>query len=221
MTGLATDGRVDRDHAHALLRSRRSIRWYRPEPVSSEVLDRILISAGMAPSAHNRQPWRYLVLTDSFSKDALARTMGSRLANDRQRDGDPEAAIRHDVERSYRRIVEAAVVIVVALTVKPMDWYPDATRSRAEYLMAVQSTAMATQNLLLAAHAEGLGACWMCAPLFCQLEVRRILGTPKDWEPQGLITMGYPASEPPSAKPRLAILDFVKFKSSPAGIEDV
>ena len=221
MTEVATEIGLDRSYAHALLRSRRSIRWYRHEPVAADVLDRILISAGRAPSAHNRQPWRYLVLTDTAGKDALARSMGSRLADDRRRDGDPEMAIRDDVERSYRRIVGAAVVIIVALTMKPMDRYPDAARSRAEYLMAVQSTAMATQNLLLAAHAEGLGACWMCAPLFCQLEVRRILGTPKDWEPQGLITMGYPASEPPSAKSRRTILDFVKFKSSPAGVEDV
>ena len=58
--------------------------------------------------------------------------------------------------------------------------------------MAVQSVAMAVQNLLLAAHAEGLGACWMCAPLFCAEIVCRALDLPADWEPQALITLGYP-----------------------------
>lgn len=59
--------------------------------------------------------------------------------------------------------------------------------------MAVQSVAMAGQNLLLAAHAHGLGACWMCAPLFCPDVVRSALSLPIDWEPQGLITLGNPA----------------------------
>src|ERR1700704_3659263 len=58
--------------------------------------------------------------------------------------------------------------------------YPDPRRAQAEYLMAVQSVAMAVQNLLLAAHAEGLGACWMCAPLFCGEAVRAALALPAD-----------------------------------------
>ena len=211
---MTETGAIDEaGRAHNLLRSRRSVRWYRPEPIPTEILDRILTSAARAPSAHNRQPWRYLVLTGPGGKDALARTMGARLAEDRRRDGDADAAIRDDVERSYRRIVGAAAVIVVALTLEPMDHYPDAARSRAEYLMTVQSTAMATQNLLLAAHAEGLGACWMCAPLFCQLDVRTVLEMPDDWEPQGLITIGYGAGEPRPPRPRLAVAEFVRFNA--------
>jgi len=61
--------------------------------------------------------------------------------------------------------------------------------------MAVQSVALAAQNLLLMAHAEGLGACWVCAPLFCPDVVRDVLSLPADWEAQGLITMGYPAEQ--------------------------
>jgi coenzyme F420-0:L-glutamate ligase / coenzyme F420-1:gamma-L-glutamate ligase len=57
----------------------------------------------------------------------------------------------------------------------------------------VQSVAMAGQNLLLAAHDAGLGACWMCGPLFCPDVVRQVLALPDDWQPQGLITLGYPA----------------------------
>ena len=67
-------------------------------------------------------------------------------------------AVRSDVIRSFQRITGAPVVIVVAMTLAEMDSYPDESRARAEYLMAVQSTAMATQNLLLAAHAYGPGS---------------------------------------------------------------
>ena len=59
--------------------------------------------------------------------------------------------------------------------------------------MAIQSTAMAMQNLLLAAHALGLGAAVMCAPLFCQDTVAGTLALPAGWEPQALVTVGFPA----------------------------
>jgi len=72
-----------------------------------------------------------------------------------------------------------------------MDAYPDEARSNAEYVMAVQSVAMAGQNLLLAAHAEGLAAGWLCAPLFAPDAVHSALELPQTWEPQGLILLGY------------------------------
>ena len=59
--------------------------------------------------------------------------------------------------------------------------------------MATQSTAMAGQNILLMAQTLGLGACWLCAPLFAPRLVASTLDLPVDWEPQGLITLGYPA----------------------------
>jgi nitroreductase len=74
-----------------------------------------------------------------------------------------------------------------------MDSYPDERRQGKEWVMATQSTAMAAQNFLLAAHALGLGACWMCAPLFCHQVVKQTLNLPADWEPQALLTAGYPA----------------------------
>ncbi|MEJ0071282.1 MAG: nitroreductase family protein [Pseudomonadota bacterium] len=120
--------------------------------------------------------------------------MGARLAADRLRDGDAEAAIAQDVARSHARITGAPVVIAVCLSLVDMDCYRDAARAEAERLMAIQSTAMAVQNLLLAATRAGLGACWMCAPLFCPGAVRAALDLPADWEPQALVTLGHPAS---------------------------
>lgn len=177
----------------AAIASRRSVRRYRPDSVASEIVQRLLRAASAAPSAHNRQPWRFVVITDDAAKQTLARAMGQRLAEDRTRDGDDAEAIRLDVERSFQRIAGAPVVILVTLTLGDMDAYPDTRRREAEFLMAVQSTAMATQNLLLAAHAEGLGACWLCAPLFCPETVRVALGLAADLQPQGLVTLGYPA----------------------------
>lgn len=195
---------------HMFLRSRRSVRYYQPEIPASEILERIFASAAAAPSAHNRQPWRFLVVTDHQIKTRLAVAMGTRLTADRRRDGDLEAAITKDVERSFQRITSAPVVILVALTLSEMDAYRDEARARAEWLMAVQSTAMAGQNLLLAAQAEGLGACWMCAPLFCETETKQALALPDDWQVQGLITLGFPA-RPPSLRPRKLLSEVMVF----------
>lgn len=176
-----------------LLQSRRSIRRYRPEPIPTDLVRQLLTAAIWAPSAHNRQPWRFAILEESEPKERLAKSMGARLRADLEADGVPEAVIEKDVSRSYARITGAPVVIILCLSIEDMDSYPDERRQRNEWIMAVQSTAMAGQNLLLAAHAVGLGACWMCAPLFVPDLVRQTLDLPANWEPQGLITLGYPA----------------------------
>jgi len=128
--------------------------------------------------------------------------MGDRLRADRLADGDDPKVVERDATRSYERITNAPAVVAVCLTLEDMDRYPDERRSRAEYLMAVQSVAMSVQNLLLAIHAEDLGACWMCAPLFCGEAVRKALNLPEHWEPQALVTLGYPAEEGKPGKRR-------------------
>lgn len=184
------------------IRSRRSVRCYRPDPVPLELVTRLLEAACWAPSAHNRQPWRFAVIYDPPTKRELARRMGERLRADRAADGDPAEVIAKDVERSYLRIASAPVVILVCLSMQEMDVYPDERRNACERQMAVQSTAMAAQNILLSAHAAKLGASTMCAPLFCPETVRAVLGLAPDWEPQMLITLGYPAGEPKPARRR-------------------
>ena len=192
----------------AAIRSRRSLRRYTDEPVRRETIERVLTAAAWAPSAHNRQPWRFVIMTEPAAQERLARAMGERLRSDRLADGDAPEAVAADTNRSATRITGAPVVILACLTMRDMHHYPDSRRKKAEYSMAMQSVAMAIQNLLLAAHADGLGACWLCAPLFCPDTVRAALDLPDDWEAQALITLGYPAG---AGKPatRRALADVV------------
>jgi F420 biosynthesis protein FbiB-like protein len=186
-----------------LVAGRRSIRRYTAQLVPAEALARLLTAATWAPSAHNRQPWRFVLVTGTDSKQRLAEAMSARLRADRLADGDAPAAVEADAARSQTRVSGAPAVILACLTLADMDAYPDSRRAQAEYLMAVQSVAMAVQNLLLAAEAEGLGACWMCAPLFCPEAVASALDLPAEWQPQALITLGYPnsAGKPPVRRP--------------------
>lgn len=176
-----------------LLKNRRSIRRYQPEPIPRNVIETLLEAAIWAPSAHNRQPWRFAVVESEATKNQLARAMGERLRRDLAVDGVPDDAIAKDAARSYSRMTGAPVLIALCLSMADMDQYPDERRALNEYLMAAQSVAMAGQNLLLAAADAGLGACWMCAPLFAPDVVRGVLELPEDWEPQAVITLGYPA----------------------------
>jgi coenzyme F420-0:L-glutamate ligase/coenzyme F420-1:gamma-L-glutamate ligase len=183
-----------------LIVERRSIRRYQQKPVPHPLIVEMLTSAQWSASAHNRQPWRFVVIQDAQQKEHLARKMGERLRADLTRDNQPLDLIENDVQRSYDRITSAPLIIMICLSMVDMDTYPDDRRNQNEFIMAVQSVALAGQNILLTAHHLGLGACWMCAPLFCPDVVRDALNLPDDWQAQGMLTIGYPAQERTSTR---------------------
>jgi len=193
------------DDLHAFLRTRRSIRRFKPDPLPAAVIERILATATYAPSAHNAQPWRFAVVTDSSVKARLGEALTHMMRADMQVKGAPEAEIEARVVRSLRRMNEAPVVIVLCR---------DATAVRAdapeETIMAIQSVAAAGLQLLLAAHAEGLGGNWICWPLYAQEETRAALGLPDTWEPQAMVFIGYP-DEKPKPKERKPMQEVVRY----------
>lgn len=194
----------------ALLAARRTVRFYTSDPVPDQLVHTLLEAAACAPTAHNAQPVRYVVIRSPEMKRRLADQMGRRWKRDLERSGTPEASIKVELRFSTRRFSDAPLLILVGYTMAEMDVYPDRARRRAEETMAVQSAAAGIQNLLLAASANGLGACWCCAPLFCAGVVRRALDLPDDFVPQALLTIGYPAHTPPvpPRKPLDAIVAF-------------
>ena len=178
------------------LRSRRSIRKFSDTPVSVDTLQKIIETATFAPSAHNRQPWRFAVLTDSPPKEHLADAMGADFRRDLERDNLPEEEIARRLEHSRRRIVDSPIVIILCMDTSEMDSYPDPIRQTAERTMSIQSVANAGVLLQLAAHAEGLSSVWTCGPLFTQKIISEALELQKNWEPQAMFFIGYPADEP-------------------------
>jgi F420 biosynthesis protein FbiB-like protein len=153
-----------------------------------------LEAAGWAPSAHNAQPWRFIVLADQQVKRGLAKAMAEAWAADMAKDGvsiEPEK-VRLRVER----FSDAPALVLACFCMDGMIRFPDAERGGLERDLALQSLAASLQNLLLAAHSLGLGACWFCAPSFCKQTVREALEIPNDAEPQALVALGYPAEEP-------------------------
>jgi F420 biosynthesis protein FbiB-like protein len=195
---------------HGFLRSRRSIRHFKPERVPRSVIRRFITTATYAPSAHNRQPWRFAVITKPTAKTALADAMAKKFRRDLLRNGLEKPDVEHQIKTSRARITAAPVVIALCMDVSDMDAYPDPRRAAAERIMAIQSTANAGLALLFAVHAEDLGGVWMCSPLFAPEAVRRVLHLPRAWEPQALFLIG-PQDEVPRPKRRKPLKDVVVF----------
>ena len=193
------------DDLHAFLRTRRSIRRFKPDPVPDSVIESILQTATFAPSAHNRQPWRFVVLTDPAVKIRLGEAITSKMRADMQSEGVDISDIEKRAALSLRRMDEAPLIIVLCR---------DKTDVRAdtpeEAIMGIQSTALAGSQLLLAAHAEGLGGNWICWVLYAQEATRTALELPESWEPQAMYFLGYPAGIP-EAKDKKTIKEIIKW----------
>jgi len=196
-----------------LVKSRRSIRRFKSTKVSREFMNAILDLARWSPSAHNAQPWRIIVIDNDEVKKRLVAKMGEAWLFDMLKDGVPKEEAEKIVKvESLDRITKSPIVIIACLTMVDMHKYLDARRRKAEYLMATQSVAAYIQTLLLLAHHYGLGACWICAPLFCQKTVKEVLRLPEEFEPQSMIILGY-ADEKPQPTPRKSLSEICAFNS--------
>ena len=192
------------------IKQRRSIRKYSSTRVPREILNEILEAAQWAPSAHNAQPCRFIILTEKNSKKNLAIAMAKARTEDLIRDNVPLELSQRITKASVQRFTNAPVLVIACITMADMTKYPDDQRQKNERDLAIQSLGAAVENMLLAAHSKGLGACWFCAPIFCKDAVRRVLRIPEDVEPQALIAMGYP-TEKPSAPLRKPFQDIFYF----------
>ncbi len=186
---------------HDFLRTRRSIRRFKPDPVPASAIERILETAAYAPSAHNLQPWRFAVVTTTGAKDRLGQALTIKMHADMTIAGAPEAEIEARVARSLRRLAEAPVVILLCRDVTAIR-----KEEQEEETMAIQSVAACGLQLLLAAHAEGLGGNWICWPLYAQEAARQALELPVTWEPQAMFFLGVPDEQPELPMRKLSII---------------
>lgn len=109
----------------------------------------------------------------------------------------PREEIQKRLARSQERMGSAPVIVLLCVDMTEMEQYTDERRKKAEHLIATQSAANAGMQLLLAAHAEGLGGVWICSPIFAQETVKNALSLSATWEPQAMFLLGYPVEIPP------------------------
>jgi len=196
-----------------VIRERRSIRTFSDRAVTREQIEQLIEAARWAPSNHNRQPWRFLVLADSQQIQALARTVAQGLASRLKTLPTVAASFAGEFEH-YATFFARAPVLLIVLHRHPVSF-------AAELLQGVHnltlvsgeplSVAMAVQNLLLAAQALGLGACVLTAPLVAQPSVRNALTLPAGYDITCFVAVGYPGESPPAPR-RKTLEQIVEFK---------
>jgi len=184
------------DRFYQILKARRSVRKFQARRVSQKIVHKLIGLACWAPSAHNSQPWRFVVLESKEIKNKLAREMGKAFKKDLEKDHFAPEIIQARIQKSIERIVGAPLLILVCSSKEGRHIFPDKRRNDLEEHMAHQSVGAAIQNILLAAHATGLGACWISAPLFCARTVKKNLNLGIDWDPTALVVIGYPKEKP-------------------------
>jgi nitroreductase len=196
---------ISHEDLHHLMRTRRSVRRFRPAMPERAVIESILASAITAPSASNKQPWRFLVVEN---RDVISRMAAAvREAVDRI-----AVAVEPQFEAAFRSYgdyftrFELAPLVIVALS-QPLTLLTTLTGPRLadddrRRVVAMErdsgliGTSMAMQNLLLAAHAAGLGASGMTGPLVATDGIREILHVPQTWHIAAVVPIGYPDEEP-------------------------
>jgi coenzyme F420-0:L-glutamate ligase/coenzyme F420-1:gamma-L-glutamate ligase len=180
-----------------LIKTRRSVRQFKPDAVPVPLIQDILEAAVSAPSAHNTQPWKLVVLTNPDIKHQLAVAMAQIYQQDLSRQGISPKIVSARTDRSIAKIDVAPLGIVLCLDNSMIE---SNQHSEQEYWLAVQSVAVCGGYVLLAAHSQGLGGYWLCAPFFAQQAVRDVLDLPASWMPQALFLLGYSAQLPVSPK---------------------
>ncbi len=200
-----------------LMRRRRTIRSFRSEPVADAVLARLVEAAGLAPSAANKQPWRFLVVRDRSAIESAAREVEAEVAS-LQLLVMPD--FRADFE-SYARYFTAfrcapALIVPIfrplpglsKLLTEPRDASLVDRLSKVELHATISSVAMAIQNILLLAEDLGLGTCCTTAPLLAASRLAVVFHVPDGWRIAALVGVGYPAERPPDPgrKPVSSIL---------------
>lgn len=192
----------------SVVRERASVRSFASTPIPAASIHRAIEAAGWAPSPHGTQPWRFAVIESEPERFRLAEAMAATWRAQLRLDGQDEVTVERRLRRSKERLERAPILVVLCLYLGDSDTYPDRSRQDAETIMAVQSLGAAAQNFLLAVHAEGLDAGWMCAPLFCPDVVRSALGLADELEPQALFPVGR-ASASPRRRSRRNVQDLI------------
>ena len=185
--------------------TRRSVRRFAPRAVPPNLLRELIVAAVAAPAPHHSRPWRF-VEVGREERSRLSDAMAAAWRADAAADGLSDARIESALVRSGKQLADAPLLLLACLELGSARSWPDDRRRAAERDMFMQSLGAALQNLLLAAHARGLGGYLKGAPLFCQSAVAEALALPEGWQPAFLVLLGYPARRvkpPVRAEPRL------------------
>jgi len=163
------------------IKERRSIREFQKKEIPKKIIEKLIEALIWAPSAGNLQSRKFYFVFNQEIKEKLA-----------------VAALGQD-------FIAQAPLVVVGCTDEKISWrYAE----RGKNLYSICDVSASIQNMMLLAHEEGLGTCWVGA--FDEKEVSKILNLPENLHPIAIIPVGYPA-EKPSPPPRFSKQEAIEF----------
>lgn len=189
---------------------RRSIRKFQQKEVSLEMINKILDAGRAAPSAKNRQPWKYIVFGNEHKKELL-KAMEEGLQREEKGITDLQKS-QHgiaDAQNTLRIMREAPIIIVVINTNAKSPFLPVDNDERITEICDSLSIGASVQNILLVAQAMGLGTLWIANTCFAYRELTTYLNTNEQLA--GAIAVGYKA-ESPNPRPRKSLNEIVEYR---------
>ena len=190
---------------------RRSVRKFKDTDVSDELISKIIKAGALAPSAKNRQPWKYIVFKGA-SREELLSVMDAGLDMALAQPSLPEQGKAGVADaRNTLRIMRGAPVIILVLNTngvspfaKPLDIF-----GRITEICDSMSCGASIENTLLAATEEGLGTLWIANTFYAHEPLRAYLKTDKQLI--AAIAVGYP-DEDPVMRPRKDLGEIIEFR---------
>ena len=170
---------------------RRDMRHFLPTPVEPDILTKILQAAHHAPSVGLMQPWRFIRITDTNTRNNIHQLVDKERVRTAQAIGEYEntARMAEFLRLKVEGILDCGELLVVALCDK-REGHVFGRRTLPE--MDIASVSCAIQNMWLAARAEGLGMGWVS--IFDPIELGKLLNMPDDAKPIAVLCLGHVSS---------------------------
>ena len=192
------------------IENRRSIRKYKPDEIERKLIEEIIYSASLAPSAKNRQPWKFIVYQGK-EKDKLVDVMRHGINSEKPtHELMPEWAFAiPDAENTVRIMQEVPCLIAVLNTNQHTPFASIENEKRIVEICDSLSIGAAIENMILTATGYGLGTLWIANTCFAYNELMDFIGT--DSQLTGIVAVGF-ADEAPDKRPRKPFEEIVEYR---------
>ncbi len=182
-----------------IIRSRRSIRSFRSDPVNPEIIEKIIESAVFAPSNNNRQGWKFYIITKKEIKKKIISDVEKELG-----EIDGKSEVIDEVMKSYKAnflVFKNAPILLIACHIKPNKFnfrLFETDDSNRHFTGELISTTLAVGNIMLLAEAQNIGTLLMTAPLIAADRIKKTLKIPGKYSISSFLCLGYYNKKPPT-----------------------
>ena len=215
--GVKKETRLEVNDIWEVMFTQRAIRYWVEEPVSRELIERVIEAASKAPSGSNHQPWIFVVADSDPVKTRLAEALRDyyeegplkTLVESSQKTEDSSQRLMMSGAENFFTNLRTAPAIII-----PCLYKLSSPTSEMNTLAAGSSIYLAVQNMLLAARALGLGTLMTTSHSLIEEVIREVCRIPEDAQPAALIPIGFPAVKfgPTKRKPVRDIIVWNQWK---------